>query len=361
MTSRFLKALFLLVVITTTATRCFAVTPEEADAAFDAFNKTFWDAKEKVVRKDLRGETKADFWFTAQIWDVVMDQYDRTGDPQVKQQIDDLYDGFVRDNPDWTKNKFNDDIMWWSIACTRAYKITSNERYLTKAKESFDFVYDNFLDDKYGGGLYWINERTSKNTCLNAPAVIAAVRLSVLLKDPSYLEKAKSLFAWQKKTLTDGTGKIFDSIGRDKAGNDNHVAKFSLTYNQGTYIGAAVLLYQQTNDQTYLEDAIKTAQWTKDHLCRTDERILQPEGSGDGGAFKGIFVRYMKLLIEECNREEFRPWMVTNANAAWKNKRGNLYLFGEDWSQPAGRRIQSHTSASGLAVVLCFTEATPSP
>ena len=75
--------------------------------------------------------------------------------------------------------------MWWVIACGRAYKITGNERYLSKSEASFDFVYDHFLDDKFGGGLYWINERTSKNSCLNCPAIIAAVRLSVLLKDPS--------------------------------------------------------------------------------------------------------------------------------------------------------------------------------
>ena len=37
--------------------------------------------------------------------------------------------------------------------------------------------------DTLGGGLYWINRRTSKNSCLNSPAVIAAVRLSVLLQD----------------------------------------------------------------------------------------------------------------------------------------------------------------------------------
>lgn len=100
----------------------------------------------------------------------------------------------------------------------RAYKITGEDRYLKKAKASFDYVYDNFHDDTLGGGLYWINRRTSKNSCLNSPAVIAAVRLSVLLKDAAYLEKAKSLYAWQKKTLTDGTGKVFDSIRRGRGG-----------------------------------------------------------------------------------------------------------------------------------------------
>ena len=53
---------------------------------------------------------------------------------------------------------------------------------------------------------------------------------------------------------------------------------------------------------SYLDDAVKAAEWTKANLCITDQRILKSEGKGDGGAFKGIFVRYMKLLIRDCGR-----------------------------------------------------------
>ena len=195
--------------------------------------------------------------------------------------------------------------MWWAIACA-AYKITNDERYLNKAKASFDYVYDNFLDDKLGGGLYWINQRTSKNSCLNSPAVIAAVRLSVLLKDAAYLEKAKSLYAWQKKTLTDGAGKVFDSIRYDQARQTTRIGRFSLTYNQGTFIGAAVLLYQQTNDKTYLDDAIKTAEWTKANLCVTDQHILRSEGQGNGGDIQGDL-----CPLHEAAHQGMRPHRVS--------------------------------------------------
>ena len=336
-----------------------AVTSAEADLAFNSLNKVYWDSATKFFRREEQGSKKADFWFSAQLWDTVMDQYDRTGSAEVKSQINGLYDGFIKEYPDWTKNKYNDDIMWWAIACTRAYKITNDERYLKKAKVSFDFVYDNFLDDKMGGGLYWINERISKNSCLNSPAVIAAVRLSVLLKDASYLEKAKSLYEWQKKTLTDGTGKVFDSIGYSRRRQTTRVSRFSLTYNQGTYIGAGVLLYQQTKDKTYLDDAIKTAQWTKANLCVTDQHILRSEGQGDGGAFKGIFVRYMKLLINECGRTEFLPWMKANAESAWRNRRPEDNIMGNDWTIPTGANIQSQTATSAVAVVLCFADEEP--
>ncbi len=52
----------------------------------------------------------------AQIWDTVMDQYDRSPSAELKRQINDVYDGFVKVYPDWTTNMYNDDIIWWAIA-----------------------------------------------------------------------------------------------------------------------------------------------------------------------------------------------------------------------------------------------------
>ena len=285
-----------------------------------------------------------------------MDQYVRTGDPAVKQQIDDYYDGFTRQYPDWTQNMYNDDIMWWTIACARAYSLTHEVRYLTKSKASFDFVYGNFLDSTMGGGLYWINKRTSKNSCLNSPAVIAAVRLSMLLKDPGYLQKARSLYAWQKKTLTDGNGKVFDSIGPDKTTGKLRTSKFSLTYNQGTFIGAGALLYEATKDSVYLDDAIKTAKWTKENLCVGNQFILRNENQGDGGAFKGIFTRYMKVLVTQGRQTQFLPWMRANANTVWSNRRAEDNIMGNDWSAPTGQGIQSQTDCSAVSVVLEFAD-----
>src|SRR5690242_940572 len=98
------------------ATPTQAVTPAEADTAFSALNKVYWDPATQFFRKEEQGATKADFWFSAQLWETVMDQYDRTGSAEVKRQINELYDGFITQYPDWTTNKYNDDIMWWAIA-----------------------------------------------------------------------------------------------------------------------------------------------------------------------------------------------------------------------------------------------------
>ena len=64
----------------------------------------------------------------------------------------------------------------------------------------------------------------------------------------------------------------------------------------------------------------------------------------------------MKLLIHECGRTEFLPWMKANADAAWHNRRPADNLMGSDWTAPAGPLIQSQTAASAVAVVLCFAD-----
>jgi predicted alpha-1,6-mannanase (GH76 family) len=346
------------------------VTPAEADKAYNSLNQVYWDADSKFFRKEESGNKKTDFWLEAQLWDTVMDQYDRTHSEIVKKQVNDLYDGFNAQYPDWTKNKFNDDIMWWTIGCTRAYQITGDARYLNKAKASFDFVYQVFCDDALGGGIWWSSDRRSKNSCVECPAIIAAMRLSELLNDPSYFEKARQLYQWQKNMLTDGKGKVYDSVrigsrrnpnfstnsytGFNPRRNNSPLGTFSLTYNQGTYIGASVLLYLKTKDTSYLTEAIKTADWTRSNLCTGENQILRSENQGDAGAFKGIFVRYMKLLVRDCGCGEYVPWMQTNADTAWRNRRPTDNIMGYDWSSPAGSGIQSQTAASAVAALLCF-------
>lgn len=352
-----------------------AVSPAEADLAFKALNQVYWDAGSKFFRREETGVTNAEFWLEAQLWDTVMDQYERTHSETVKKQVNDVYDGFTAKYPDWTKNKYNDDIMWWAISCTRAYQITKDERYLKKAKASFDFVYDTFCDDTLGGGIWWTSDKRSKNSCIEGPAVIAAMRLSELLKDDSYFEKAKKIYQWQKKTLTDGEGKVYDSIRLNfRRTNSNStisantgtnasprrqfkpLSTFSLTYNQGTYIGASVLLYLKTKDAAYLAEAKKTADWTRLNLCTGTNQILRGEGQGDAGAFKGIFTRYMKLLVREGGCKEYLPWLQANADTAWRNRRSRDNIMGFDWSEPTGSGIESQSAASAVAVVVEFAE-----
>ena len=140
----------------------------------------------------------------------------------------------------------------------------------------------NFLKDTSGRALLLL--AASLGLLLVASTVSSVTPADA---DSTYLEKAQNVYAWQK-TLTNDTGKVFDSISYNKTRQTMRLSRGPLTYKKGTYIRAAVLLYLQTKDKTYLDDAIKTAQRTEDNLCVTDQRVLRNEGQGDAG-IKGDF------------------------------------------------------------------------
>ncbi len=316
------------------------VTPEQADQAVAAFNKVYWNASGKYFYKYDNKTGVLDFWLTAHAWETIMDAYVRTGKPEFRQQIKDVYDGFIaRYGTDWTQNDYNDDIMWWTIASARAFDLTGEARYRDQAKAMFDWVYATQRDmDK--GGIWWKNsEHLAKNSCVVQPAIITAVFLARILKDDGYRVKAESLYAWQKRTLVDPAGgKVYDNINRNGA-----VSKFQTTYNQGTWIGSGVLL-------GHLEDARKAADWTKANMCNA-AGVLREAGQGDVGAFKLILARYAVGLSRQPGQEAYARWMETNAEKVWANRRPDG-VMGFDWNavaQPTG--VQCQSAAGGVALL----------
>ncbi|MCR6718721.1 MAG: hypothetical protein NVV59_00145 [Chitinophagaceae bacterium] len=91
------------------------------------------------------------------------------------------------------------------------------------------------------------------------------------------------------------TGWVYDNL--DKAGNKNMSWKF--TYNQGTFLGAALELFKTTGNAQYKTDAIAASDYAVSSGHLTSGGVLKDEGGGDGGLFKGVFVRYFTQLIIE--------------------------------------------------------------
>jgi predicted alpha-1,6-mannanase (GH76 family) len=90
-------------------------------------------------------------------------------------------------------NKFNDDVIWGSLLGLRAYDIWQDGGMLTMARQNFDLVWARAWDTNLGGGLWWKTDKQSKNTCVNAPAIICALKLYKATGDASYRDKAKLL------------------------------------------------------------------------------------------------------------------------------------------------------------------------
>jgi len=333
--------------------------PADADAAFKAWNSTFWDGGAKMFWKTTNRDNHMDFWIEAELWELVMDAYQHTSDSalkaQLRTQIDDVYQGIVAQyGADWTNNPFNDDIMWWAMASARAYQITGDSNYLAQAKRHFDFVYDTQWDDTFaGGGIWWLNsEHSTKNACINFPAAEAAMYLYNITKDTHYLDAAVRIFRWSKTMLTDGNGKVFDRIE-----TANGPIPDATHYNQGTFIGAAVKLYQATGSAVYLDDAVKAASFTMTKLVDASG-LLNYEGPNhdlEGG--KTILLRnlgFLQQALAETGGKYaefsagFDAWAARNAVTAWSNRNANGLVDGNWAGQLLSGTYKAWSSAAAV-------------
>ncbi len=147
-----------------------------------------------------------------------------------------------------------------------------------------------------------IDELANKNPPANAPACILASRLYHETNDADYLTWAKKIYNWQKSPLVNATtGLVYDCLNGNNDSGLQDSPGWSFSYNQGTFIGAALELYTITSDQSYLNDAIKTANNFINDNTMSPSGIMRGGDNGDGGLFNGIGVRYLTLLILNPN------------------------------------------------------------
>lgn len=347
-----------------------ASTAADADVAFDAFIDAFWDPSEKYFFTNSdhvidpahaygpEDGLYTDFWWEAQLWETVMDAYERTGDPGQRDLIDDVYDGFVAFYPTFANN-YNDDIGWWAKASIRAYELTGDPRYLDRSEDLFDGIWAEW-DTTYGGGIWWRKDpHDQKNVATNAPAAITATQLYQATSDPAYLTKAQQLFDWVDDRLQ-VDGHVYDHLEGPGSGT---LVKWDFTYNSGNYIGAAMALYEATDDATYLDKAIAAADWTTTFL--TNGGTFNDEGIDDGAGFKTILIRHLARLATVHGQTQYLPLLQANVTQAWDHRRTSDDLVGSNWSMPTpAGRLQSLTAAavvSALQVVPANGYSGPQP
>ncbi len=285
-------------------------TMDMAKTALDKYLTSFYVKDEKGGY--IVGEG---FWQQAEIFEIIIDAYEQTKDDKYLTVINDMYKGFILNHgEDWSYNEFNDDIMWMTIACARAYSVTGDRTYLSQAEKHFNLVFDRAWSEDLGGGLFWKTENRTKNSCINCPAVIAACLLGNATGDKKYMDKAVMIYNWEKENLFGTTGAVFDAYDL-KTG----INQWCSTYNQGTFIGAAMKLYQYFGDETYLTDAKKAADYTVNTMF--SGQVMNTEGDGnDLPGFKGILARWMGKFVRECNQYQYISWLNENAMAVWKNQ-----------------------------------------
>ncbi len=136
------------------------------------------------------------------------------------------------------------------------------------------------------------------------------------------------------------TGKVADNINIR-----GRVARFALTYNQGTFVGAANLL-------GFVNEARLAATYTMNEMCK-DGYLPAGGESGDGGGFNGIGVRWIAGFVKQRHEEAaFDPWLQKNAEAAWNARRSSDNLSWNRWPQPTPDDSRTSWACSSAVVIM---------
>jgi predicted alpha-1,6-mannanase (GH76 family) len=306
------------------------------------------------------GNSTFHYWPNAHALDVLVDGYLRTGNENYKTKMKALVQGIKVKNGNTYNNVFNDDMIWLALSSLRAYDATKDQEY----KDVADFLWEriklSWSDDVFGGGITWKQDTPKqKNAVSNAPAAIVALRLYDIDKKADDLAWAKKIYAWQKANLVDPvTGAVWDNISEV-----NNVVvtnkDWVFTYNIGTWIGAGLRLYKATNEQGYLDDAVKSGRTVLTSPKLVSEGLLKDEGQGDGGLFKGILVRYFTELtqhptINSTDKEKFANFLKFNAETFYKKGIIRPLMFsGNNWkvAPAAGANTDLTTQLSGVMLI----------
>ncbi len=243
---------------------------QKAEEATDFIQGHFYDAAAKRYHASYPADPKAlpyEFMWGNGVQFTALAAAAREDPPKYKQALYDFFDGLQNywdpavavpgynsycSGPNGT-DKYYDDNEWMVLGFVEAYQNTHDQRFLQRARDTQKFVLSGW-DDVLGGGIYWKLDHKGKNTCSNAPAAAAALRLDQVAGDKDQLPWALKIKTWLNGKLQDTDGLYWDGLNLN-----GDIGKTKWTYNTALMIRTNVLLYQLQHDRTALAEARREA------------------------------------------------------------------------------------------------------
>jgi len=224
-------------------------------------------------------------------------------------------------------NSYYDDMAWLALATLRLEKLaedtrkTSGRRRNAKVLKSLTLQFDSASTDDLGGGTFWSKKRDFKNTPATAPVALYYVRTG-------QAAKAQALLDWLDAKLYDPEQGMYRDGLRIAPGGELVLESAIYTYNQGPVLGALLELGGDANLEraAALVAAMERNLTVQAPLMGRKASVLRSEGTGDGGLFTGVLVRYLALAaVDERLPAETRATaslLVTDtAEAFWEGRR----------------------------------------
>ncbi|KUI68847.1 hypothetical protein VM1G_04177 [Cytospora mali] len=259
------------------------------------------------------------------------------------------YSGFIDD--------YYDDEGWWALAWIRAYDVTGKKDYLNMAESIFADMQGG-VNGTCGGGTWWSKDRTYKNAIANELYLSVAASLANRASDAdSYLSISEEQWSWFKNSgMINDNNLINDGLTINANGTCTNNGETEWSYNQGVILGGLVELHKATGKSDLLSEAAVIASAAIDAL--SEDGILhdscEPNCGGDGSQFKGVFMRNLHYLQLEAPQDEFRTFILDNANSIWANDRNSSNYLGVIWSGPpsAGGSPNASTQSSAIDALI---------
>jgi predicted alpha-1,6-mannanase (GH76 family) len=224
-------------------------------------------------------------------------------------------------------NNYYDDMAWLALATLRLETLaedvgkTAGRRRNAKVLKSLTLQFDAASTDDLGGGTFWSKKRDFKNTPATAPVALYYARTG-------QAAKAQALLDWLDAKLYDPEQGLYRDGLRIGPGGDVVLESAIYTYNQGPVLGALLELGGEANLEraaSLVAAAARSLTVSAPLLARRGT-VLRSEGTGDGGLFTGILIRYLALAAaDERLAAETRAsaaLLVTDtALAFWEGRR----------------------------------------
>ncbi len=227
--------------------------------------------------------------------------------------------------------KFYDDNEWVGIELMRMYELNHEPAALGAAEAIMAFVmagWDSDPENACPGGVPFSNssENTERNTVTDGPGAELALQLYRTTGIAQYLQFAEMAYNWVRTCLLSPNGLYADHIN-----SRGTVAQTYWSYNQGSMIGAGVLLYQLTNNGAYLWQARQTAKAALAYY--TPERL-----NGEIPFFPSVYFRNMLYLDSVTHDPPGAKVAQAFVDYAWQHLRlkNNLFVYG---SPPASELL----------------------
>ncbi|HEY2767689.1 MAG TPA: glycoside hydrolase family 76 protein [Solirubrobacteraceae bacterium] len=224
-------------------------------------------------------------------------------------------------------SSFYDDNEWVGIELARLYELDHNTEALQQAEQIIAFVMAGWQTTGPSGqplpcpgGVPFSNaaSNVSRNTVTTAPGAELAVQLYRITHNIRYLEFAEMAYGWVRACLMEPSGLYADHINLSGS-----IQRSLWSYNQGSMMGAAMLLYLATRNHEYLTQARQTAAAARTYF--TYSRL-----SGENPFFAAVYFRNLLYLNYFTHESPGSLPVREYAYYAWLRHRlsDNLFAYG---------------------------------